>query len=208
MEVVPRPCSPSPLLSLSFLAILNSCRNESLEMIRRNEVMEIFLINRKTWKFSPLHFSIDNNQGQALYRPEYTLTKHGNYTTGFVLKEVTSGRLVGQASKVKPTKPDHQVQTSTGFSFRLYKHGFSRAIDLPGFTIQGDLWILNFRLIQNADDQVLADIGHSLQFIKDSIQVSLYNQACWDFVLTLVADVLYFNADGYLKPDLNNSNSY
>lgn len=108
---------------------------------------------------------------------------------------INSGEQVSEISKEMLTfMPRFEIQLSNGDSFYIRKKlTFFRdkyEFDNLGLRIEGNIWDLNFKLLDDRD-QVIAEIAKELFHLTSTYTVTVYDESYADLVISLCVAIDY-----------------
>ena len=175
MKVVPR-----------FFAL----RDMSLSFDFLEVLMKTFLVKQK-FRLGGERFAIKDDRGEIAYQVEGSFFK---IPKTFTIYDA-NGEQVSQISKeILTLLPRFEIQLRDGSSFVIRKKlTFWRdkyEFDNLGLRIEGNIWDLNFKLLDDRD-QVVAEITKELFHLTSTYQVSVYDVAYSDLVISLCVAIDY-----------------
>ena len=152
--------------------------------------MKSYLVKQK-FRLGGERFDIKNDLGMVEYHVEGSFFK---IPKTFTIYDV-AGEQVSEISKeVLTFLPRFKIQLSNGDSFYIRKkltfwkdkHEF----DNLGLRIEGNVWDLNFKLLDNRD-QVIAEITKELFHLTSTYTVTVYEDSYADLVISLCVAIDY-----------------
>ena len=152
--------------------------------------MRRFLVKQK-FRLGGERFDIKDEMGNIAYQVEGSFFKIPKTFTIFD----NSGEQVSEISKEMLTfMPRFEIQLSNGDSFYIRKKlTFFRdkyKFDNLGLRIEGNIWDLNFRLLDDRD-QVIAEIAKELFHFTSTSTVTVYDESYADLVISLCVAIDY-----------------
>ena len=182
------------LVSLSFFQhllpeILSNKRKAFLWICRR-KLMKSYLVKQK-FRLGGERFDIKNDLGMVEYHVEGSFFK---IPKTFTIYDV-AGEQVSEISKeVLTFLPRFKIQLSNGDSFYIRKKltfwKDKYEFDNLGLRIEGNVWDLNFKLLDNRD-QVIAEITKELFHLTSTYTVTVYEDSYADLVISLCVAIDY-----------------
>ena len=182
------------LVSLSFYSaflpeILSNKRKAFLWICRR-KLMKSYLVKQK-FRLGGERFDIKNDLGMVEYHVEGSFFK---IPKTFTIYDV-AGEQVSEISKeVLTFLPRFKIQLSNGDSFYIRKKltfwKDKYEFDNLGLRIEGNVWDLNFKLLDNRD-QVIAEITKELFHLTSTYTVTVYEDSYADLVISLCVAIDY-----------------
>ena len=152
--------------------------------------MRRFLVKQK-FRLGGERFDIKDEMGNVAYQVEGSFFKIPKTFTIFD----NSGEQVSEISKEMLTfMPRFEIQLSNGDSFYIRKKlTFFRdkyEFDNLGLRIEGNIWDLNFKLMDDRD-QVIAEITKELFHLTSTYTVTVYDESYADLVISLCVAIDY-----------------
>ena len=154
------------------------------------KAMKIYLVKQK-FRLGGERFDIKDDRGNIDYQVEGSFFQ---IPKSFTIYDA-QGQTVSQISKIFLTfLPRFEIKLSDGTSFYIRKKlTFFRdkyEFDDLGLRIEGNIWDLNFKLLDDRD-QVVAEITKELFHLTSTYQVSVYDEAYSDLVISLCVAIDY-----------------
>ncbi|RSJ74485.1 hypothetical protein D8797_03990 [Streptococcus cristatus] len=152
--------------------------------------MKTYLVKQKL-RLGGERFDIKDDRGNVDYQVEGSFFQ---IPKSFTIYDA-QGQTVSQISKIFLTfLPRFEIKLSDGTSFYIRKKlTFFRdkyEFDDLGLRIEGNIWDLNFKLLDDRD-QVVAEITKELFHLTSTYQVSVYDEAYSDLVISLCVAIDY-----------------
>ena len=152
--------------------------------------MKSYLVKQK-FRLGGERFDIKNDLGMVEYHVEGSFFK---IPKTFTIYDV-AGEQVSEISKeVLTFLPRFKIQLSNGDSFYIRKKltfwKDKYEFDNLGLRIEGNVWDLNFRLLDNRD-QVIAEITKELFHLTSTYTVTVYEDSYADLVISLCVAIDY-----------------
>ena len=154
--------------------------------------MRRFLVKQK-FRLGGERFDIKDELGNVAYQVEGSFFK---IPKTFTIYDA-AGEQVSEISKeVLTFLPRFEIQLSNGDSFYIRKKlTFFRdkyEFDNLGLRIEGNVWDLNFKLLDDRDrDQVIAEITKELFHLTSTYTVTVYDESYADLVISLCVAIDY-----------------
>ena len=154
------------------------------------KAMKTYLVKQK-FRLGGERFDIKDDRGNIDYQVEGSFFQ---IPKSFTIYDA-QGQTVSQISKIFLTfLPRFEIKLSDGTSFYIRKKlTFFRdkyEFDDLGLRIEGNIWDLNFKLLDNRD-QVVAEITKELFHLTSTYQVNVYDEAYSDLVISLCVAIDY-----------------
>ena len=152
--------------------------------------MKTYLVKQK-FRLGGERFDIKNDLGMVEYQVEGSFFK---IPKTFTIYDV-DGEQVSEISKeVLTFLPRFKIQLSNGDSFYIRKKltfwKDKYEFDNLGLHIEGNVWDLNFKLLDNRD-QVIAEIRKELFHLTSTYTVTVYEDSYADLVISLCVAIDY-----------------
>ena len=152
--------------------------------------MRTFFVKQK-FRLGGERFDIKDELGNIAYQVEGSFFKLPKTFTIYN----TAGEQVSEISKEMVTfMPHFEIQLSNGESFYIRKKlTFFRdkyEFDNLGFRIEGNIWDLDFKLLDDRD-QVIAEITKELFHLTSTYTVTVYEESYADLVISLCVAIDY-----------------
>ena len=152
--------------------------------------MKSYLVKQK-FRLGGERFDIKNDLGMVEYHVEGSFFK---IPKTFTIYDV-AGEQVSEISKeVLTFLPRFKIQLSNGDSFYIRKKltfwKDKYEFDNLGLRIEGNVWDLNFKLLDNRD-QVIAEITKELFHLTSTYTVTVYEDSYADLVVSLCVAIDY-----------------
>ncbi|WP_195610889.1 LURP-one-related/scramblase family protein [Streptococcus australis] len=152
--------------------------------------MKSYLVKQK-FRLGGERFDIKNDLGMVEYHVEGSFFK---IPKTFTIYDV-AGEQVSEISKeVLTFLPRFKIQLSNGDSFYIRKKltfwKDKYEFDNLGLRIEGNVWDLNFKLLDNRD-QVIAEITKELFHLTSTYTVTVYEDSYADLVIYLCVAIDY-----------------
>ena len=152
--------------------------------------MKSYLVKQK-FRLGGERFDIKNDLGMVEYHVEGSFFK---IPKTFTIYDV-AGEQVSEISKeVLTFLPRFKIQLSKGDSFYIRKKltfwKDKYEFDNLGLRIEGNVWDLNFKLLDNRD-QVIAEITKELFHLTSTYTVTVYEDSYADLVISLCVAIDY-----------------
>lgn len=152
--------------------------------------MKSYLVKQK-FRLGGERFDIKNDLGMVEYHVEGSFFK---IPKTFTIYDV-AGEQVSEISKeVLTFLPRFKIQLSNGDSFYIRKKltfwKDKYEFDNLGLRIEGNVWDLNFKLLDNCD-QVIAEITKELFHLTSTYTVTVYEDSYADLVISLCVAIDY-----------------
>ena len=152
--------------------------------------MKSYLVKQK-FRLGGERFDIKNDLGMVEYHVEGSFFK---IPKTFTIYDV-AGEQVSEISKeVLTFLPRFKIQLSNGDSFYIRKKltfwKDKYEFDNLGLRIEGNVWDLNFKLLDNRD-QVIAEITKELFHLTSTYTVTVYEDSYADLVISLCIAIDY-----------------
>mgnify|MGYP000988417376 FL=1 len=154
------------------------------------KAMKTYLVKQKL-RLGGERFDIKDDRGNIDYQVEGSFFQ---IPKSFTIYDA-QGQTVSQISKIFLTfLPRFEIKLSDGTSFYICKKlTFFRdkyEFDNLDLRIEGNIWDLNFKLLDDRD-QVVAEITKELFHLTSTYQVSVYDEAYSDLVISLCVAIDY-----------------
>ena len=155
--------------------------------------MKTFLVKQK-FRLGGERFAIKDDNGQVAYQVEGSFMKVPKTFTIFDAE----GEQVSQIVKTfLMLLPQFEIQMRDGSSFYIRKKlTFWRdkySFDDLGLRIEGNIWDLDFRLLDDAG-RVIAEISKELFHLTSTYQVTVFEDSYADLVISLCVAIDYVEA--------------
>ncbi len=152
--------------------------------------MKSYLVKQK-FRLGGERFDIKNDLGMVEYQVAGSFLK---IPKTFTIYDV-AGEQVSEISKeVLTFLPRFKIQLSNGDSFYIRKKltfwKDKYEFDNLGLRIEGNVWDLNFKLLDNRD-QVIAEITKELFHLTSTYTVTVYEDSYADLVISLCVAIDY-----------------
>ena len=152
--------------------------------------MRRFLVKQK-FRLGGERFDIKDDRGNISYQVEGSFFKIPKTFTIFD----NSGEQISEISKeILTFMPRFEIQLSNGDSFYIRKKlTFFRdkyEFDNLGLRIEGNIWDLNFKLLDDRD-QVIAEIAKEFFHLTSTYTVTVYEDSYADLVISLCVAIDY-----------------
>ena len=152
--------------------------------------MKSYLVKQQ-FRLGGERFDIKNDLGMVEYHVEGSFFK---IPKTFTIYDV-AGEQVSEISKeVLTFLPRFKIQLSNGDSFYIRKKltfwKDKYEFDNLGLRIEGNVWALNFKLLDNRD-QVIAEITKELFHLTSTYTVTVYEDSYADLVISLCVAIDY-----------------
>ena len=152
--------------------------------------MKTYLVKQK-FRLGGERFDIKNDLGMVEYQVAGSFLK---IPKTFTIYDV-AGEQVSEISKeVLTFLPRFKIQLSNGDSFYIRKKltfwKDKYEFDNLGLRIEGNVWDLNFKLL-NDRDQVIAEIRKELFHLTSTYTVTVYEDSYADLVISLCVAIDY-----------------
>ena len=152
--------------------------------------MKSYLVKQQ-FRLGGERFDIKNDLGMVEYHVEGSFFK---IPKTFTIYDV-AGEQVSEISKeVLTFLPRFKIQLSNGDSFYIRKKltfwKDKYEFDNLGLRIEGNVWDLNFKLLDNRD-QVIAEITKELFHLTSTYTVTVYEDSYADLVISLCVAIDY-----------------
>ena len=152
--------------------------------------MKSYLVKQK-FRLGGERFDIKNDLGMVEYHVEGSFFK---IPKTFTIYDV-AGEQVSEISKeVLTFLPRFKIQLSNGDSFYIRKKltfwKDKYEFDNLGLRIEGNIWDLNFKLLDDRD-QVIAEIRKELFHLTSTYTVTVYEDSYADLVISLCVAIDY-----------------
>ena len=149
--------------------------------------MRRFLVKQK-FRLGGERFDIKDEMGNVAYQVEGSFFKIPKTFTIFD----NSGEQVSEISKEMLTfMPRFEIQLSNGESFYIRKKlTFFRdkyEFDNLGLRIEGNIWDLNFKLLDDRDQVIAKELFH----LTSTYSVTVYDESYADLVISLCVAIDY-----------------
>ena len=154
--------------------------------------MRRFLVKQK-FRLGGERFDIKDELGNVAYQVEGSFFK---IPKTFTIYDA-AGEQVSEISKeVLTFLPRFEIQLSNGDSFYIRKKltfwKDKYEFDNLGLRIEGNVWDLNFKLLDDRDrDQVIAEITKELFHLTSTYTVTVYDESYADLVISLCVAIDY-----------------
>ena len=154
------------------------------------KAMKTYLVKQK-FRLGGERFDIKDDRGNVAYQVEGSFFK---IPKTFTIYDA-SGEQVSEISKeVLTFLPRFEIQLSNGDSFYIRKKlTFFRdkyEFDNLGLRIEGNIWDLNFKLLDDRD-QVIAEITKEIFHLTSTYSVTVYEDSYADLVISLCVAIDY-----------------
>ncbi|WP_347087812.1 LURP-one-related/scramblase family protein [Streptococcus rubneri] len=152
--------------------------------------MKTYLVKQK-FRMGGERFTINNDLGMVEYRVEGSFMKIPKTFTVFDVE----GREVSHITKKPVTLlPRFTVQLKDGKSFDIHKKltlfRDRYEIDDLGLRIEGNIWDLDFKLLDDRD-QLVAEISKQVFTLTSTYEVTVYEEEYADLVISLCLAIDY-----------------
>ena len=152
--------------------------------------MKTFLVKQK-FRLGGERFAIKDDRGEIAYQAEGSFFQ---IPKTFTIYDAY-GEKVSQISKeILTLLPRFEIQLRDGSSFVIRKKlTFWRdkyEFDNLGLRIEGNIWDLNFKLLDDRD-QVIAEITKELFHLTSTYSVTVYDESYADLVISLCVAIDY-----------------
>ena len=152
--------------------------------------MRRFLVKQK-FRLGGERFDIKDEMGNVAYQVEGSFFK---IPKTFTIYDA-AGEQISEISKEMLTfMPRFEIQLRNGDSFYIRKKlTFFRdkyEFDNLGLRIEGNIWDLNFKLLDDRD-QVIAEIAKELFHLTSTYTVTVYDESYADLVISLCVAIDY-----------------
>lgn len=152
--------------------------------------MKTFLVKQK-FRLGGERFAIKDDRGEIAYQVEGSFFK---IPKTFTIYDA-NGEQVSQITKTFLTfMPQFKIKLSDGTSFYIrQKFTIFRdkyEFDQQGLRVEGDIWDLNFCLLDE-QDQMVAEITEDIFHLTSTYQVTVYDEAYADLVISLCVAIDY-----------------
>ena len=153
-------------------------------------IMKTYLVKQK-FRLGGERFDIKDDRGNVDYQVEGSFFQ---IPKTFTIYD-SQGQIISQITKTLITLlPQFEIKLSSGHSFYIRKKfSFLRdkyKFDNLGLRVEGNIWDLNFRLLDNSN-QVVAEITKELFHLTSTYQVSVYDETYSDLVISLCVAIDY-----------------
>ena len=154
------------------------------------KAMKTYLVKQK-FRLGGERFDIKDDRGNVDYQVEGSFFQ---IPKSFTIYDA-QGQTVSQISKIFLTfLPRFEIKLSDGTSFYIRKKlTFFRdkyEFDNLGLRIEGNIWDLNFKLLDDRD-QVIAEIAKELFHLTSTYTVTVYDESYSDLVISLCVAIDY-----------------
>ena len=154
------------------------------------KAMKTYLVKQK-FRLGGERFDIKDDRGNIDYQVEGSFFQ---IPKSFTIYDA-QGQTVSQISKIFLTfLPRFEIKLSDGTSFYIRKKlTFFRdqyEFDNLGLRIEGNIWDLNFKLLDDRD-QVIAEIAKELFHLTSTYTVTVYDESYADLVISLCVAIDY-----------------
>ena len=182
------------LVSLSFFQhllpeILSNNRKVFIWICRR-EPMKTYLVKQK-FRLGGERFDIKNDLGMVEYQVEGSFLKIPKTFTVF---DVEGQKVSHITKKTFSLLPQFTVELEDGSNFFIRKKLtlFRDKYDISnlGLRIEGNIWDLNFRLLDDRD-QLVAEISKQVFTLTSTYQVAVYEEKYANLVISLCLAIDY-----------------
>ncbi|MFQ7478023.1 MAG: LURP-one-related/scramblase family protein [Streptococcus sp.] len=152
--------------------------------------MKSYLVKQK-FRLGGERFDIKNDLGMVEYHVEGSFFK---IPKTFTIYDVAGERVSEISKEVLTFLPRFKIQLSNGDSFYIRKKltfwKDKYEFDNLGLRIEGNVWDLNFKLLDNRD-QVIAEITKELFHLTSTYTVTVYEDSYADLVISLCVAIDY-----------------
>ena len=152
--------------------------------------MKTFLVKQK-FRLGGERFAIKDDRGEIAYQVEGSFFK---IPKTFTIYDA-NGEQVSQISKeILTLLPRFEIQLRDGSSFvirqkfTIFRDKYE--FDQLGLRVEGDIWDLNFCLLDE-QDQMVAEITEDIFHLTSTYQVTVYDEAYADLVISLCVAIDY-----------------
>ena len=152
--------------------------------------MKTYLVKQK-FRLGGERFDIKNDLGMVEYHVEGSFFK---IPKTFTIYDVASEKVSEISKEVLTFLPRFEIQLTNGDSFYIRKKltfwKDKYEFDNLGLRIEGNVWDLNFKLLDNRD-QVIAEITKELFHLTSTYTVTVYEDSYADLVISLCVAIDY-----------------
>ena len=152
--------------------------------------MKTFLVKQK-FRLGGERFDIKDEMGNVAYQVEGSFFK---IPKTFTIYDAVGEQVGGISKEIVTLMPRCEIQLSNGDSFYIRKKlTFFRdkyEFDNLGLRIEGNIWDLNFRLLDDRD-QVIAEITKELFHLTSTYTGTVYEDSYADLVISLCVAIDY-----------------
>jgi hypothetical protein len=152
--------------------------------------MKSYLVKQK-FRLGGERFDIKNDLGMVEYHVEGSFFK---IPKTFTIYDVAGEQVSEIRKEVLTFLPRFKIQLSNGDSFYIRKKltfwKDKYEFDNLGLRIEGNVWDLNFKLLDNRD-QVIAEITKELFHLTSTYTVTVYEDSYADLVISLCVAIDY-----------------
>ena len=152
--------------------------------------MKSYLVKQK-FRLGGERFDIKNDLGMVEYHVEGSFFK---IPKTFTIYDVAGEQVSEIRKEVLTFLPRFKIQLSNGDSFYIRKKltfwKDKYEFDNLGLHIEGNVWDLNFKLLDNRD-QVIAEITKELFHLTSTYTVTVYEDSYADLVISLCVAIDY-----------------
>lgn len=152
--------------------------------------MKTYLVKQK-FRLGGERFDIKNDLGMVEYQVEGSFLK---IPKTFTIYDVAGEQVSEIRKEVLTFLPRFKIQLSNGDSFYIRKKltfwKDKYEFDNLGLRIEGNVWDLNFKLLDNRD-QVIAEITKELFHLTSTYTVTVYEDSYADLVVSLCVAIDY-----------------
>ena len=149
--------------------------------------MRRFLVKQK-FRLGGERFDIKDEMGNVAYQVEGSFFK---IPKTFTIYDASGEQI---SKEMLTFMPRFEIQLSNGDSFYIRKKlTFFRdkyEFDNLGLRIEGNIWDLNFKLLDDRD-QVIAEIAKELFHLTSTYSVTVYDESYADLVISLCVAIDY-----------------
>ena len=152
--------------------------------------MRRFLVKQK-FRLGGERFDIKDEMGNVAYQVEGSFFK---IPKTFTIYDAVGKQVSGISKEILTFMPRFEIQLSNGDSFYIRKKlTFFKdkyEFDNLGLRIEGNIWDLNFRLLDDRD-QAIAEITKELFHLTSTYTVTVYDESYADLVISLCVAIDY-----------------
>ena len=152
--------------------------------------MKTFLVKQK-FRLGGERFEIKDELGNVTYQVEGSLFK---IPKTFTIYDAVGEQVSGISKEILTFMPRFEIQLTNGDSFYIRKKlTFFRdkyEFDNLGLRIEGNIWDLNFKLLDDRD-QVIAEITKELFHLTSTYTVTVNDESYADLVISLCVAIDY-----------------
>ena len=152
--------------------------------------MKTFLVKQK-FRLGGERFDIKDEMGNVAYQVEGSFFK---IPKTFTIYDAVGEQVCGISKEILTFMPRFEIQLSNGDSFYIRKKlTFFRdkyEFDNLGLRIEGNIWDLNFKLLDDRD-QFVAEIRKEIFHLTSTYNVTVYEDSYADLVISLCVAIDY-----------------